>query len=409
MKDFGNRYRAPFLHALAAVVLAWGLAPGALAHELSISGGTAIDFVPQGNSVLSQAGIGFAGGQIWVDGTLHNEANELTLTVYDVGSESTWRNQIRFTDPGNPQLTDIDDHLAGTSGNFTHGPPPFALVGSVHQDAGVTKFRFVRVVPNPDTRIVVNGQSPMMMVPTFGYASIALAYLNDEYQIVNAQTNRILVMLEDGEADRDYDDYVGIVEAAPLNPPGPEIMSISGGEPRDTIPQGNSGNIVLQQAGIGFAGGQILVDGTLSSIANNVTLTLYDVGSESHWRNEITLNNTSGKKLRDKDDFFRGSSGTFTHGPAPFALVGSVTQNSGVLEFEFWRKAPDPEYQIVVNGQSPMMMVPEYGFASIALAYLSDTNQIVSGPTNRILILLEDGGTDRDYDDFVLILEASRP
>jgi hypothetical protein len=54
-------------------------------------------------------------------------------------------------------------------------------------------------------------------------------------------------------------------------------------------------------------------------------------------------------------------------------------------------------------------MVPEYGFASIALAYLSDTNQIVTGPTNRVLIILEDGGTDRDYDDFVLILEASSP
>jgi hypothetical protein len=29
----------------------------------------------------------------------------------------------------------------------------------------------------------------------------------------------------------------------------------------------------------------------------------------------------------------------------------------------------------------------------------------VSGPTNRILVLLEDGGTDRDYDEYVGILE----
>jgi hypothetical protein len=412
MKGYVTKSRALVVRALAAVLLACGLVPSALAAELSISGGTAVDFIPQGtsgNSVLAQAGIGFAGGQIWVDGTLHNQANNLTLTLYDVGSESEWKNQIRFTDSGNAQLKDNDDHTAGTSGNFTHGPAPFALVGSVHQNAGVTMFRFWRVKPDPDIKIVVNGQSPMMMVPTFGYASIALAYLNDDYQIVNDPTNRILVLLEDGGTDRDYDDYVGIVEAAPPGPPGPAILSISGGNATDSIPQGNSGNIVLEQAGIGMAGGQIFVDGTLSSLANDVTLTLYDVGSESHWRNEITLDNDSGKKLRDKDDFFRGSEGTFTHGPAPFALVGTVTQGSGVLDFEFWRKAPDPEYQIVVNGQSPMMMVPEYGFASIALAYLSDTNQIVTGPTNRVLIILEDGGTDRDYDDFVLILEASSP
>ena len=412
MKGYLAIYCAPIARALAAILLAWGIAPGALAAELSINGGTGVDFIPQGssgNSVLTQAGIEFAGGKIWVDGTLHNLGNQVTLTLYDVGSESDWKNQIRLGNNGNEQLRDNDDHADGTSGNFTHGPAPFALVGSVNQSAGITKILFWRVNPNPDVKIVVNGQSPMMMVPTFGYASIALAYLNDSYQIVNGPTNRILVMLEDGSPDRDYDDYVGIVEAAPPGPPDPAILSISGGDATDEIPQGNSGNIVLAQAGIGMAGGQIFVDGTLSSLGNNVTLTLYDVGSESHWRNEITLNNTSGKKLRDKDDFFRGSSGTFTHGSAPFALVGSVTQNSGVLAFEFWRKNPDPEYQIVVNGQSPMMMVPEYGFASIALAYLSDTNQIVSGPTNRILILLEDGGTDRDYDDFVLILEASGP
>jgi hypothetical protein len=249
----------------------------------------------------------------------------------------------------------------------------------------------------------------MMSVPSFDYASIALAYLDEAYQVVAGPTDRILVMLEDGNGDRDYDDYVGIVEAAPPGPPDPPMLSISGGNARDSIPQGNSGNIVVQQAGIGMAGGQIHVDGTLSSLADDVRITLYDVGSESHWRNEITLDNASGRKLRDKDDFFRGSSGTFTHGPAPFLLIGSVTQGSGVLGFEYWRKNPDPEYQIVVNGQSPMMMVPEYGYASIALAYLSDTYQVVPGPTNRILVLLEDGGTDRDYDDYVVILEASAP
>jgi hypothetical protein len=186
-------------------------------------------------------------------------------------------------------------------------------------------------------------------------------------------------------------------------------VSISGGTQVKTIPQGNSGNSVLGQAGIGFAGGQISVDGTLDNLGDGVRLTLYDVGSESHWRNEIRLANTSGKVLRDKDNFANGSTGVFTNGPSPFELVGSVTQNSGLAKFEFWAMNLNPDVRIVLNGQSPMMMVSGYGYASIALAYLNDTNQIVSDPTNRILVLLEDGGADRDYDDYVGILEISAP
>jgi len=185
------------------------------------------------------------------------------------------------------------------------------------------------------------------------------------------------------------------------------LASISGGTAVNSIPQGNSGNIVLEQAGIGLAGGQVWVDGTLDNLGDGVTLTLYQVGAESHWRNEIRLGNTSGPKLRDKEDFFRGSTGVFTNGPAPFKLIGSVTQNSGVANFEFWKMNPDPDTKIVVNGQSPMMMVPEYGYASLAFAYLDDNYQIVADPTNRILVLLEDGGTDRDYDDYVGILVAT--
>ena len=184
------------------------------------------------------------------------------------------------------------------------------------------------------------------------------------------------------------------------------LVSISGGTGVSSIPQGNSGNIVLEQAGIGLAGGQIWVDGTLDNLSDEMTLTLYDVGSESHWRNQIRLGNTSGKLLRDNDDHRNYSTGWFVNGP-PFQRVGSVTQNSGVANFQFWAMNLDPDVMIVANGQSPMMMVPGYGYASIALAYLSDTNQIVSGPTNRILFLLEDGGKDRDYDDYVGILEIT--
>jgi hypothetical protein len=187
----------------------------------------------------------------------------------------------------------------------------------------------------------------------------------------------------------------------------PAMVSISGGTAVNSIPQGTSGNSVLGQAGIGFAGGQIWVDGTLDILSDVATLTLHDVGSESHWLNQVRLASPSGPALQDYDDHWRGSTGNFTNGPPPFQLVGSVTQGSGVAQMEFWRIDSDPDIKIVVNGQSPMMMVSGYGYASIALAYLSDTYQIVSVPTNRILVLLEDGGKDRDYDDYVGILEAS--
>lgn len=184
------------------------------------------------------------------------------------------------------------------------------------------------------------------------------------------------------------------------------VVSISGGTRVDTIPQGNSGNSVLGQAGIGFAGGEIWVDGTLDNLTG-VTLTLYDVGSESHWRNFIHLGNTSGKTLRDRDDHTRGSEGDFTNGPLPGQLVGSVTQNAGLADIWFTRLiGQEPELTTVINGQSPMMNVPGYGYASIAYAYLNESYQIVSGPTDRILVLLEDGGNDRDYDDYVGILVA---
>ncbi len=399
---------------VAAMILAAPAPTQAQAQPamMSISGGTAVNSIPQGtsgNSVLGQAGIGFAGGQIWVDGTLDILSDTATLTLRDVGSESYAKNQIRMANTSGSTLADTDNFYKGSTGNFTNGPPPFQLVGSVVQGSGVAQMEFWRTESNPPVRIVVNGQSPMMMASGSGYASIALAYLNDTYQIVSEPTNRILVLLEDSGGDRDYDDYVGILEVsatAPV-PAQPAMMSISGGTAVNSIPQGTSGNSVLGQAGIGFAGGQIWVDGTLDILSDTATLTLRDVGSESHWMNQIRLANTSGSTLQDYDDHWRGSTGNFTNGPPPFQLVGSVIQRSGVAQMEFWRVDSDPPVQIVVNGQSPMMMVSGYGYASIALAYLNDTYQIVSVPTNRILVLLEDGGKDRDYDDYVGILEAS--
>ena len=405
-----HRFGVGTLLCLAAAA---GFAVPAAAAGFLITGGSATSAVPEGSSghsVLGQAGIGFAGGSIWVDATLRNDG-DIALTVFDVGSESVWKDQIRMLNSTtNTAVSDNDDHSGGTTGVFVNGSAPFQTVASITQDSGVTNMRFWRVQPDPDVRIVINGSSPSA-VSGSGSASLAFAYLDDTYQIVSGPTNRILVLLEDGSGDdRDYDDYVGILEGPPVEPPPPPppaALSISGGTQVGAIPQGNSGNQVLSQAGVGMAGGNIWVDGTLDVLGAGATLTLYDVGSESHWINELRLGNSAGSTLSDLDDHFRGTTKSFTNGTAPYQLAGTVAQGSGVADFEFRRIDPTPEYQIVVNGQSPMMMVPEYGFASIALAYLSDSNQIVSGPTDRVLVLLEDGGTDRDYDDYVGILEAN--
>ena len=47
------------------------------------------------------------------------------------------------------------------------------------------------------------------------------------------------------------------------------MLSISGGTPVDSIPQGVSGNFVLPEAGIGMAGGQIFVDGILNTLSSD--------------------------------------------------------------------------------------------------------------------------------------------
>jgi len=138
----------------------------------------------------------------------------------------------------------------------------------------------------------------------------------------------------------------------------------------------------------------------------NVTLTLYDVGSESGWRDQIRLGNTSGLSLRDYDNF-----GTAGGVHSPFQVIGSVTQNVGVADIEFWRSSPSPSRFQVENGNSPRTMSGS-GLASIAFAYLSDANQIVNYATNRILVMLDDGYSshpDKDYDDYVGILVASTP
>ena len=129
------------------------------------------------------------------------------------------------------------------------------------------------------------------------------------------------------------------------------------------------------------------------------------MGSESGWVNQIQLGNTSGSPLTDLDDYWAGSGGVHS----PFQPVGSVTQNAGVADIEFWRSRPSTNQFQVENGGSPNLMSGN-GYASIAFAYLSDANRIVNYATNRILVLLDDGYSkhpDKDYDDYVGILVFS--
>lgn len=187
------------------------------------------------------------------------------------------------------------------------------------------------------------------------------------------------------------------------------LVSITGGSSIG-IPSSNN---TLPLAGIGVAvvnGGSIIRDGTLYIESPGVTLTLIDVGSESGWTNQIRLFSSSPwtSTIKDVDNYGSGTGGVHFQ-----SVPGSVTRNPGVADIEFWRKKSplSSVFQFQVeNGSSPHHM--SSGLASIAFAYLSESNQIVNYATNRILVMLDDGYSshpDRDYDDYVGILVASTP
>lgn len=193
-----------------------------------------------------------------------------------------------------------------------------------------------------------------------------------------------------------------VTAVALVAPAHAAFVSISGGA-ASGIPANND---VLGPAGIGSGGGSLILNGTLNITSTGVSLTLYDVGSESLWQDQIRLGNTSGPTLKDKDNFGAGTGGVHS----PFQDFNPVTQALGVANISFYRTSPGPSTFLVSNGSSPHTL-PGLGSASIAFAYLSDANRIVSGATNRILVLLDDSGglMDRDYDDYVGVLVAKGP
>lgn len=216
---------------LVATVATLGIAAPASAALVTITGGSGSTSVPSGNSVLGLAGITFNGGSIRRDGTLRiTSSSDVIMTLYFVGSESGWNDQIRLDDDraGFPTLTHTEPFGAGTGG--INGSPDTAI-GQVVQEPGRADIRFYWTDPNPDKFMVRNGSYPAPSISGNGRASLAFAYLNDLDQIVSGATNRILVLLDDSSGknqDRDYDDYVGIIEFTPVPLPAAGWLLLSG-------------------------------------------------------------------------------------------------------------------------------------------------------------------------------------
>lgn len=218
---------------LMAAAAMLGMAAPSHAALVSITGGSALNSIPTGNSVLGPAGITFAGGSIWQGGTLNITAPDaVTMTLYFVGSESGWNNQIRLDDDraGVPTLRHTENFVAGTGGFYA---APYQLIGEVVQNPGVADIRFFWTDPNPDKFLVRNGSSAPWLGNGNGRASLAFAFLNELNEIVADPTNRILVLLDDAfgkRQDRDYDDYVGIIQfsTTPVPLPAAAWLLLSG-------------------------------------------------------------------------------------------------------------------------------------------------------------------------------------
>lgn len=198
--------------AAAALALVAGLAQPANAALLSITGGSTT-VIPAVNNVVGAAGVGTTGvSQYIVDGLLSTTASNVTLTYYDLGSESGWTTQLVTQN-----LTDADDFDSGVG---LHLPVPGELVGSELQvNAGSVKLDFTCLAGlcgSPKPVNLVSNQG--LFAPTNG-ASIAFAYLDPAtFQITGQATDVVLFLLDDGGAgpDDNHDDYVGVLVATPV-------------------------------------------------------------------------------------------------------------------------------------------------------------------------------------------------
>lgn len=191
-----------------------------------------------------------------------------------------------------------------------------------------------------------------------------------------------------------------LLSAWTVSPVGAAMVAIDGGV-ASALPARND---VLNLAGVTMGGGSLWLNGTLT-LSSDATLQWHDLGSESGYVNLVRLGNLAGPALVDYDDFGSGAGGVHS----PWVYAGSVTQSAGVVDLGFFRSATSGTELLIANGTATGHGISS--LAQFAFAYLDDTNQIVGGGTNRILVLLDDGGATRDgdFDDYVGVLTVMTP
>lgn len=200
--------------AMAGVAgLALFAGSSAEAALLSIIGGTAQvvqapgpgslgnDVVGQPNNILNTGDTILSGALLRVDAAA-------TLKYYFTGAEA--------------KFLDTLDTSAGSRGNQPNGlvDVPGELFATAAAASGFAGFSFTIdtngdgtpefTIVNSDTGPDANGSN--------AFRSFALAYLDDLYRITQTATNRVGIFLDDSgqNADTDFDDWVGYVEASSL-------------------------------------------------------------------------------------------------------------------------------------------------------------------------------------------------
>lgn len=160
------------------------------------------DVVGQPNNILNTGDTILSGALLRVDAAS-------TLKYYFTGAEAKFLNTLDAgtgLQSNQPGLVDIPGSLFATVG-ATPGFADFSFTIDTNGD-GTPEFTIV----NSDTGPDANGSN--------AFRSFALAYLDDLYRITQTATNRVGIFLDDSgqNADSDFDDWVGYVEASSVTP-----------------------------------------------------------------------------------------------------------------------------------------------------------------------------------------------
>lgn len=202
----GEMIMRKYIAAAGVAGLAMFAGTSANAALLSIIGGGDLA-VPAANDVVGQPNnIGSIGDTIHPGALLQAEGGS-TLTYHFTGAEAKFLDTL--ITPG------------GSLGNQPNSlvDLPGALFATVAQaSTGFAEFSFT-IDTNKDGTpeyTIVNEQGGN----SNQFRSFALAYLDDLYNITQQATNRVGIFLDDSgaNADSDFDDWVGYVEASSVQP-----------------------------------------------------------------------------------------------------------------------------------------------------------------------------------------------